>query len=389
MVGIATLVSTMTCPQRRILTFADRLSSVGGSEIAQHLICRELARNGWAVSVGYVEDGDLLDAWLRSNAFLFRVPALVPTRDRLLVSGIGVVAAAAQAGGRPADVVYVHNPVHSIVGEGAATLNHLRRRAGVPTVVHLHLPPPIRQPEWLNGLLRRAPVVIVPSRFAADEWSRRARIPEQRLRVIPTGVDLDAFHPLDDVQRDRVRKHLGLVPDLTTVVYAGRIVHSKGVHVLLEAIRLLGEPVQVLLCGAAQDERYLVELRAEHTGLPLRVMPHEVPVAEAMAASDLLVLPSIRPETQGMVLAEAMACGIPAVASDIGGLPQSLQAFPRHVFPAGDVTELVVRLRTLLSWRRDDPALGNRGRQWVGQNLSISTTAAAVSGALEAVVAAS
>lgn len=384
--GIATLVSSMLDSRRRILTFADRLSSVGGSEIAQQLICRELARNGWALSVGYVEAGDLLDPWLRSDAHLFRVAALVPTRDQLVASGIGVIAAAARAAWHPADVVYVHNPVHSIAGEVAATLNHLRRRGSVPTIVHLHLPPPIHQPAWLDALLRRAHLVIVPSAFAADEWSRRARIPEQRLRVIPTGVDLGAFHPLDGAQRDHVRERLGLLPDLPTVVYAGRIVHSKGVHVLLEAVRVLGKPVQVLLCGAAQDERYLSELRAAHGRSPLRLRPREVSVAEAMAASDLLVLPSIRPETQGMVLAEAMACGIPAVASDIGGLPQSLRAFPGHLFPAGDVTGLVARLRALLSWRQDEPSLGDRGRQWVGQNLSISVTAAAVSGALAAAV---
>ncbi len=102
-------------------------------------------------------------------------------------------------------------------------------------------------------------------------------------------------------------------------------------------------------------------------------------VSSLLAAADLVVLPSLVPETQGMVVTEAMSCGTPAVASAVGGLPETLVAFPDHLVPPGDAAALASALDRLVGWRRHSPALGDEARQWVVDHLALDRTAGAVS----------
>jgi glycosyltransferase involved in cell wall biosynthesis len=98
-----------------------------------------------------------------------------------------------------------------------------------------------------------------------------------------------------------------------------------------------------------------------------------------LAAADLVVLPSLAFETQGMVVIEAMSCGTPAVASAVGGLPETLVAFPDHLVPPGDATALAGAIDRLVGWRQHTPALGNDSRQWVVSHLALDRTVEHVS----------
>ncbi len=108
-------------------------------------------------------------------------------------------------------------------------------------------------------------------------------------------------------------------------------------------------------------------------------------VTSLLAAADLVVLPSLVFETQGMVVIEAMSCGTPAVASAIGGLPETLTAFPDHLVPAGDAVALAAALDRLVGWRRHSPALGDDSRQWVKDHLALDRTVGTVSALLAGV----
>ena len=92
--------------------------------------------------------------------------------------------------------------------------------------------------------------------------------------------------------------------------------------------------------------------------------------------------PSLVFETQGMVVIEAMSCGTPAVASAIGGIPETLAAFPDHLVPPGDAVALATALDRLVGWRRHSPALGADSRRWVVDNLALGRTVGTVSSLL-------
>jgi teichuronic acid biosynthesis glycosyltransferase TuaC len=199
----------------------------------------------------------------------------------------------------------------------------LAARYRVPLVITEHAP----WVPWMNdypAVRRRAMQAaaqcachIAVSRSVRDEIASFTG-DSARLKVIPCGVDTSVFVPVET----------GRTPD--QILFAGAVRHVKGVDVLLRALRLLrdrGRELGLVLVGEALFESYrrcLEDLRRLAAELGLAGCVEFVggkPAAELagyMQRSALLVLPS-RQESLGMVLAEALACGTPVVATRCGG----------------------------------------------------------------------
>jgi glycosyltransferase involved in cell wall biosynthesis len=156
---------------------------------------------------------------------------------------------------------------------------------------------------------------------------------EDRILVAAPGVDLELFRSQPDTNR----------PDYHLIVSAGRLVWEKGHQDLLRALALLRKPdVQGLIIGSGPEEKRL-ERYAEELGVAGQVeFRREVPYAEMPAvyarASGLVLgsLPTWFSDEQfGMVLVEAMAAGLPVVATTTGAIPEVL-AGQGQLFAAGD-----------------------------------------------------
>jgi glycosyltransferase involved in cell wall biosynthesis len=140
-------------------------------------------------------------------------------------------------------------------------------------------------------------------------------------------LDLEEFSPIPD--KTPARKALGLPLDKTIALYAGYLTKRKGVYELLEAIHRAKKEcpdILLILCGAGPEEKMLRRL-IQDKGIERTVhMVGEVEPDQMnkwMQASDIFVLAS---HTEGMpnVVTEAMACGLPVVATAVGGLPGAI-----------------------------------------------------------------
>jgi len=220
------------------------------------------------------------------------------------------------------DVFHAHHPF--LLGPVARRLARAERRALVFTY-HTRYDKYAHYVPLPRGLVEaaatrlstrfacRADAVLAPSSLIRDELvARGVRAP---IAVVPTGVDLDHFSPGD---RAAARRPLNLSADDLVLLYVGRLDREKSVGRILMAFERVAGTVpraRLVLVGHGTEAD---ALRRHARALPvgdriafLGVRAHET-LVECYRAADLFVFAS-ETETQGLVLAEAAACGVPAV----------------------------------------------------------------------------
>ncbi|MFC0339033.1 alpha-1,6-mannosyltransferase [Kushneria avicenniae] len=197
--------------------------------------------------------------------------------------------------------------------------------------------------------------VLAPSNVMAQ---RLERLGIQHVRVQPLGVDLKTFHP--SLRDDSVRTELGLSEETRLLVFAGRGSQEKNLHILLEAMQKLSHqscpPCHLLLVGSSMP-----------TQVPdnVTVINHFCPTAEIaryFASSDALLHAGTQ-ETFGLVVLEAMACGIPVVATRAGALAENVPEGCGMLCAPLDSDDM---MRSILAlFENDARAMGQRARAHV------------------------
>ncbi|MBT7913813.1 glycosyltransferase, partial [Candidatus Bathyarchaeota archaeon] len=188
-------------------------------------------------------------------------------------------------------------------------------------------------------------------------------VEREKIRVVYNGVD-ERFQPGD---KKRAREGLGLPHNRFTVLFVGLLVPIKGLEVLLEAVHQVDD--ERLLCILVGDGtlRECLEKQANETGLEGQVLfagsrsSQEIPVW--MNAADLLVLPSFSEGRPNVVL-EAQACGLPVLATRVGGTPELVtDGSDGLLVDSGDTRQLADGIITLMSDESYRRQLGRGGRE--------------------------
>jgi D-inositol-3-phosphate glycosyltransferase len=209
-------------------------------------------------------------------------------------------------------------------------------------------------------VIARAGCVIASTQAEANQLIEHYSARPERLCVSPPGVDHAVFRP---GRRDEARRMLGLPAEGPLVLFVGRIQPLKGPDVAVSAFALLAAEFpacRLLMVGGPsgpQGSGELASLRAvtAAAGLGDRVLrwdplPHRA-LAAVYQAADVVVVPS-RSESFGLVAAEAQSCGVPAVASAVGGLPHVVADGESGLLVSGwDPADYAAALRRILTDR--------------------------------------
>ncbi|MCW5880707.1 MAG: glycosyltransferase family 4 protein [Anaerolineae bacterium] len=317
---------------------------------------------------------------------------------------------------------HIYTPYDLILSQSAGGLGYLaqaRRDLALPSVVIFHGSSRgeiitawrgARSPRGIYRLMRlgwrlprlltlwrgTAPSVahwIAPSASVGDENRREIGFPAERLTIIPNGVDIDTFRP-DPARRSAARARLGLPEAAPVVVAATRLEAEKGVQVALAALaqtRAAAPDARLVVAG---DGGYAESLRRRAADLGLGgavsflgFVPHaELP--DILAAGDVFVMPSLCHEAFPVSILEALAAGLPVVASRVGGVPAAITpGATGYLVTPGDASALAAALLSLLAAPGRRRAMGALGRRTAEARYSRAATTQAVEDVVRAVVA--
>jgi len=328
--------------------------AVGGTQRQLIVLCRELLRRGHEVTVLLHHTGELLDAELRERGV--RVIDLEQGgRWRsfgLLMRLVRVVRV------EQPDVVYACLPLPNLLalllrylGNGCAVVCGVR--ASNVAAAHINwLPRLVLQLE--RKLVLNADLVVVNSQAGADHLCRGEHY--DHVVVIENGVEPERFR-FDEAGRRRIRACWQVGEGTPVVGCVARLDRMKDHTTLLQAFALLRESRTdaQLVCVGTQFQHYLAELRELarrlHIDEAVRWIAYESDLSSLYSAFDALCLSSAYGEGFSNVLAEAMACGVPCVATDIGDAARILSAID-FLVPARDAQSLAGALAGALGQGR-------------------------------------
>ena len=194
----------------------------------------------------------------------------------------------------------------------------------------------------------RLKAVICNSKMVREEIRRHFGVPEEKLRVIYSGVAGDEYHPRLKLHRAAVRAQYGIPEDATLFLFVGSGFERKGVPALLAAMAQL--PGDTFLLVVGRDRRMgRYQRRARRLGLAERVLflGRQPDVKPYYGAADALVLPTLYDPFPNVIL-EAMASGLPVVTSPKSGAAELIEdGVNGYVCDAVDEVALAERMRRL------------------------------------------
>jgi glycosyltransferase involved in cell wall biosynthesis len=259
--------------------------------------------------------------------------------------------------------------VHAHLTYSAIWSALLSRLTGIPSVASLHVA--LSATRDLKKTLRYRLGTDVRDRlmrFVLDRWSSAVimvsdalrqtylasgGLRDNKLRVVHNGIEVDRFHRDPAETRAQLLRELDLPHDARIAVTVAVLRPGKGIEVLLQAVRLLPELYFVIVGDGSMREEW-------QTGSPANVRwtGFRRDVDAILAGCDLFVHPSLD-DAFPTVLLEAMAAGLPVVASRVGGIPEIVEeGVTGKLVPPGDAQQLAAAIRTVMG----NATMGNTAR---------------------------
>ncbi|MGC9999667.1 MAG: glycosyltransferase family 4 protein [Bryobacteraceae bacterium] len=211
--------------------------------------------------------------------------------------------------------------------------------------------------------------IITPSKARRTHFLAQNLVPAHKVVRIPLGTDLLQFQPDPEV-RAAVRQELGFGPEVTLLGTIGNFVPAKGVEVAIQAFQALAgrpipHPVALVVVGDGPGRPEIEALASPVRDSPgvVRLAGFRLDINRCMAAIDVL-LHTPRIEAFGLVVIEAMATGLPVVATRVGGVPELVREGSTGLLAESEQPESIAdALQRLLIDRGLRASMGAEGRR--------------------------
>jgi glycosyltransferase involved in cell wall biosynthesis len=339
----------------RVLHLLDT-DGFAGTEIHLMALVKALRQSGVEADIACQDDSRLHRA---------AQEAALPVMPLLTGGRLGQLAAVRKVARKSYDIVHAHNGRTMILAAAAAN----SRLAAVATQ-HFIDPQSATYRGLKKGLAnqahrqinRRFTHFIAISHGARDAMIEREGVDPSHITVVPNGTE--PVQRLDGAERDELRREMGIESGSLLIVCVARLTEEKGLRYLIEALPtvLLTHPATQVVIAGEGSLRDDLERQVSNLGLQsnLRFLGFRSDATRIMGAADLFVLPSPA-EPFGLVLIEAMAQGVPVVATRCGGPLEIIEdgVSGQLVNPA-DAPDLALAVGVLL--------LDAKRRQCLGEN---------------------
>jgi glycosyltransferase involved in cell wall biosynthesis len=318
-----------------------------------------------------------------------------PIESRLRDAGVRVVSLGARslrdrsAFGRLKDFVRAESTdlVHAHLAYSAIWSALLSRSTGIPSIITLHVAPAasravqttVRQKilTTVRDRLMRFAVnrwssrVVMVSGALRDNYARGGGIRRSKIRVVHNGIEVERFERDRAESRSRLAREFGIPPGAPIVVTVSVLRPGKGVNVLLEAAREIPDAVFLIIGDGPMAAEWRQLAASRGVDARVRWAGHRDDVDALLAGCDLFAHPTLS-DAFPTVLLEAMAAGLPIVASNVGGVPEIVVPSETGLLvPPGDARKLTAAIADLLSSPQRARQLGERARLIARERFSI------------------
>lgn len=355
------------------------LPHVGGAERQLQQLAPRLRAHGFEIHIVTRRDDGLKPFEEIDDVPVHRMPAIGP---KALASATFTAAAVAQLTRLKPDLVHAHE-----ILSPASTAIRSKKINGHPVVVKIlrgglrgDIYKLQKRPFWKSyfaNLNRHVDAFLTISREIDQELVALDVNPEKRV-FLPNGVDTSRHMPVSEEYKQKLRATLSLPLQSRLVVYAGRLVPEKRVDHLLQlwdAIRSKFHDAHLLILGEGPEESRLRGMQIDGVQFTGQVDD----AGRYLQAADLFVLPS---STEGLSnsMLEAMSCGLPVLATKVGGAPDVItDRVSGYLIPPDDLDALRGGLESLLGDGALRFRLGAAARERIVSDFSLDSVAGRLS----------
>lgn len=231
-------------------------------------------------------------------------------------------------------------------------------------------------PEIFRGfdkyLMSKTDIIILTNKFLQDEIENEMKVDPEKIKVIPTGADLNQFKVLNN--KEKLKERLGLEKEYHVVGCIANLTLVKNHEVLIKAaFKILRSfPKTYFLLIGEGPRREILEKLSRELGISekIKFLGHREDIKNIIPTFDVGVLCS-KIEAHGISLIEIMACGVPVVASNIGGIPNIVKHQKSGLlFPVGDSEKLANGIEIFLNDKKLAKEYGSYSRSYVYKNFT-------------------